>query len=245
MIFGRQTKETHLALSGDRWEARVHRQNVIWKDKVSMRNLLVSTIVASAAFIAMPAQAATVLPACSGSDISATPALSGSFSCKGFYKGNLLNQSSAGTVVPLLNQLLGSNVYSTNSFQFGSFLTISPLNGAKTVDFTTNPFNTKLNGMTLIGVHYGAGSGSPSDVAGNTRSDKSDSTAFYYFDAGKGLDKLNLNFGASSNLTLFSTQPMGAVPEPATWAMMIVGLGAVGAMLRYRRRRVSVGYQPA
>ena len=30
------------------------------------------------------------------------------------------------------------------------------------------------------------------------------------------------------------TQPMGAVPEPATWAMLILGFGAVGAVLRRR-----------
>lgn len=30
--------------------------------------------------------------------------------------------------------------------------------------------------------------------------------------------------------------PVGAVPEPATWAMMIVGFGATGAMVRRSRR---------
>ena len=32
--------------------------------------------------------------------------------------------------------------------------------------------------------------------------------------------------------------PTGPVPEPATWAMMITGFGAVGAMLRRRRQAV-------
>ncbi len=36
---------------------------------------------------------------------------------------------------------------------------------------------------------------------------------------------------------------VGPVPEPASWAMMLIGFGAVGAGLRYRRRqRVSVNY---
>lgn len=34
----------------------------------------------------------------------------------------------------------------------------------------------------------------------------------------------------------------GAVPEPATWAMMIGGFGAVGASMRYRRRKVTVSF---
>jgi hypothetical protein len=31
------------------------------------------------------------------------------------------------------------------------------------------------------------------------------------------------------------------VPEPATWAMMIIGFGFVGAAMRGRRKPVSIG----
>jgi hypothetical protein len=34
----------------------------------------------------------------------------------------------------------------------------------------------------------------------------------------------------------------GAVPETATWAMMLVGFGAVGGTLRYRRRKTAVSF---
>jgi hypothetical protein len=33
----------------------------------------------------------------------------------------------------------------------------------------------------------------------------------------------------------FRSAPVGEVPEPSTWAMIILGVGAVGAMLRRRR----------
>lgn len=33
-----------------------------------------------------------------------------------------------------------------------------------------------------------------------------------------------------------------AVPEPATWALMIVGIGMVGGAMRFRRRRISLTY---
>lgn len=39
-----------------------------------------------------------------------------------------------------------------------------------------------------------------------------------------------------------TTQANAAVPEPATWAMMIGGFGLVGASMRYRRRKTTVSF---
>jgi hypothetical protein len=44
---------------------------------------------------------------------------------------------------------------------------------------------------------------------------------------------------APANITISLAEPppsTGAVPEPSTWAMMLLGFAAVGASLRYRRR---------
>lgn len=49
----------------------------------------------------------------------------------------------------------------------------------------------------------------------------------------------NLNFDVLANPdTSFSTQNIAAVPEPATWGMMIFGFGMVGSALRRRRKPV-------
>jgi hypothetical protein len=40
----------------------------------------------------------------------------------------------------------------------------------------------------------------------------------------------------------FSSGTVGAVPEPATWAMMLIGFGAVGGTARYRRRKTNVAF---
>ncbi len=49
---------------------------------------------------------------------------------------------------------------------------------------------------------------------------------FYYSEPGKAIWATNQ----------FSDSP-SAVPEPATWAMMIIGFGAAGSMMRTSRRR--------
>jgi len=42
------------------------------------------------------------------------------------------------------------------------------------------------------------------------------------------------NYIAFDNITLGAAMPGGAVPEPATWAMMLMGFGAMGFALRRR-----------
>lgn len=46
--------------------------------------------------------------------------------------------------------------------------------------------------------------------------------------------------GATGFVTATSSAIAAAVPEPASWAMMLAGFGGLGAMLRQRRRLASV-----
>ena len=43
----------------------------------------------------------------------------------------------------------------------------------------------------------------------------------------------------------FSVDTVSAVPEPATWAMMLIGFAFAGAGLRYRRRQTALSYAAA
>jgi hypothetical protein len=47
-------------------------------------------------------------------------------------------------------------------------------------------------------------------------------------------------FSAASTLSI--PPAVGVIPEPATWAMMLIGFGMVGGAARYRRRSVRVTY---
>jgi hypothetical protein len=53
-------------------------------------------------------------------------------------------------------------------------------------------------------------------------------------------DTRNGNTGNIGALLNGNNIPGGAVPEPATWAMMIMGMGGVGALMRSRRRRTAL-----
>jgi hypothetical protein len=69
-------------------------------------------------------------------------------------------------------------------------------------------------------------------------------TAFYKLNAGLGgLQTILLNITqGSSGFVMYKTStplspppPQIAVPEPASWAMMIAGFGLVGASMRRRK----------
>ncbi len=47
--------------------------------------------------------------------------------------------------------------------------------------------------------------------------------------------------GGTGSLTIDGST-VGAVPEPASWAMMILGMGMLGGAARYRRRKTNVAF---
>jgi hypothetical protein len=53
------------------------------------------------------------------------------------------------------------------------------------------------------------------------------------------VELINRNLAFSGNDFALDDMSFGAVPEPATWAMMIMGFGAAGALLRRRRAFVA------
>jgi hypothetical protein len=56
--------------------------------------------------------------------------------------------------------------------------------------------------------------------------------------SGEGINSLAFEFDPGiENAKQFRVEGVSGVPEPTTWAMMILGFGAVGAMLRHARRR--------
>ena len=158
--------------------------------------------------------------ACDVGDINPSALL-----CSGYFDGNLISGSTIDEQVEGL-ALIGF-AWDGN---YDEAFKITDLGGADL------DFDQLVTGIAYIGVHYGAGGFPDPKPPG--------ATAFYKIDAGTGLDVIDLLRGASSNAYLYSFTPCtdrdcggggNEVPEPATWAMMIMGFGGIGTMMRRRR----------
>lgn len=63
-----------------------------------------------------------------------------------------------------------------------------------------------------------------------------------YGNAGEQFTSITLTSRSNSFEIDNLATPSSAVPEPATWAMMIMGFGAVGSLVRSKRRRLAVAH---
>ena len=176
----------------------------------------------AALIAASPAHAAPTLNGTCMTDIAAQAGLT-VVSCIGGYAGNTLSNSDNATINAALSALgYAGPAISYSGVSSSNILT--PLSGGLTINFPG-----LLNGTNYIGVHYGFQGGG--------------ATYFYKVNA-TNIDAIMLTQGSgggstsTATLLAFATSP---VPEPATWAMMIAGFGAMGFALR-RRPKTSVAY---
>ncbi|HJP69050.1 MAG TPA: PEPxxWA-CTERM sorting domain-containing protein [Sphingomicrobium sp.] len=182
-----------------------------------MRRVLKIALAGAAIAAATPACAVTVI-----SSPAATTSLCSDFTfsvadteCAGGYTGNLIQGTLQAPGPAAVTALGGSS---------STYLATQVFSGSNTV----LDFGMALSGPVIIGIHYGA--------AG----DGTEATSFFLFNFTTPTSTLTVNsrddtntpFGLS-NAALFMDGP---VPEPATWAMMLLGFAGIGIAVRRSRR---------
>lgn len=149
--------------------------------------------------------------------------------CTGYFSKNLINGNDITEQQDAIEDLDGSFVWDGN-WNDPNLIKINSDDGDDPIDFGVTLF-----GLTIIGAHWGNVPGAPQTKGqGNV-------SAFYLFDFGTDGGKITLaDTRGWSNAVLYTTgnpPPPPGVPEPATWAMMLMGFGAAGTAIRRSRRK--------
>jgi hypothetical protein len=197
------------------------------------RNLFVGAFAAAFAVSANPALA-TPPPAtndglCAASLSLPTP---DAIACSGYWDKNVFDNNSSDTATQQTAvAALGGSFDGDWDALVTAGNSITSLDGPLS---NRMDFGQTLFGLTIVGAHFG-------NIAGNA----GNVSIFWLFDFGTtGATYITLDdTGGFSNGALYQTgdaPPPPALPEPSTWAMMLLGFGAAGVAVRRSRKKVPV-----
>ena len=182
-----------------------------------MKHLVISSLVAAAAMVAAPSVSAATFPV-GGTNFTATPGPNGTFAGAFFNTGIAAGAFSDTFTFTLPTSGFGSGTVTTSATVFES---------ANDLDLISVLVNGTAAGITRTegGLFEVAFTNNIPIVATQLNT-----IVVNGFSRGGGA------YGGQAS---FITS---AIPEPATWAMMLVGFGMVAAASRYRRRTTNVVY---
>jgi hypothetical protein len=177
---------------------------------------------AAVATLAIAAPASATVEVGSSTGCASGPLAPTANKCAGYFSGNTMSGQSGSVAEQqaAINQLIGAGQYTVdwNALQAaGKVVSGSDLNAL-------NALLANAGGQVILGFHWGNVPGPQGNVS-----------AIYLWDNVRAGDIRLTDTQGYSNAVLYRSAAVAAVPEPGTWALMLVGFGAAGASLRRRR----------
>jgi hypothetical protein len=187
-----------------------------------MKKIVLALCATGAVALASPASATIEVSAPTNVGCASGPLAPPADKCAGYYDNNQFSNANVGAQQSAIDLLLGAGNYTvnwTNLTNAGLVVSGSDLTAL-------NNLLANAGGQVVLGLHWGNVPG----TAGNV-------SAFYLWNnATAGSIRLTDTQGYSNAVLYRSTTP--PVPEPATWAMMLLGFGAIGMAMSRRRNPV-------
>lgn len=186
-----------------------------------LKSAAIAAAITTAAMAAPASAATTEVPPLVG--CSTAPLTPSATSCYGYFDNNQFSQANSANQQTAINALIGAGNYTVNWTNLvNAGLVVSGSNVA-----AFNQLLANASGQVILGIHWGNVPESGNVPYGNV-------SAVYLFDNVKAGSIQLTNTQGYSNAVLY--RATGAVPEPSTWALMLLGFGAVGVGMRRRRR---------
>ena len=215
-----------------------------------MKKTILAVAIAAWAAISAPANAATYMvnfdQAADGSAIASPSRITDQYSSYGLSFSLFENGTKVGTGA-LAQQNFGrtsnalwNNVNNEDDFSASARADVMRINFAYAADALS--FMTTGDGDITTFNAYDAGGNllqSVKNTFGGTTKITFTATGISRLDALQSIDNYTFSM---DDLSFSATPGAGAVPETATWAMMILGMGAVGYSLRRAKRRSDVKF---
>ena len=185
-----------------------------------MRNLIFAAAGAAALASASTANAAIIVTGSTGVDVPTV----------------MVNNGATQSTVTWGQDLTTSGTFS------GSVDLFNSLSGLYSIIVGTSTPGATITGLSIFGIAIPAGGSAPAGSGSFSASGSSSSLSLLVNNLASGNYRVSYTGTAplnppgaavTGNLTF---QVVQAVPEPATWAMMMLGFGAIGMTIRRRRR---------
>jgi hypothetical protein len=190
-----------------------------------MKKIVLALWAMGAVTLASPAYATVVVSAPTNVGCATGPLAPPADKCAGYYDNNQFSNANVGAQQGAIDLLLGAGNYTVD----WNALTNAGLVVSGGDVNALNNLLANAGGQVLLGLHWG-------NVPESGNASYANVSAFYLWDnATPGSIHLTDTQGYSNAVLYRAT---GAVPEPATWAMMLLGFGAIGMASRRSRKLV-------